>query len=53
MPGNSWRIGCGKKLGCINAVAPILDELKANRFYFSETVRSHVLNLVDEIESSE
>ena len=42
-----------KELGYIDAVAPILIELEANRFYISETVRRRVLNLVDEIEPSE
>ena len=42
-----------KELGYLNAIAPILDELKANRFYLSETVRHRVLNLVDEIEHND
>ena len=40
-----------KGFGHLNAVAPILDELKTNRFYFSEAVKRQVLSLVDETKS--
>ncbi len=41
-----------KALGHLEAVAPVLAELEANRFFFSEAVKREVLHLVDEKEVS-
>jgi predicted nucleic acid-binding protein len=39
-----------KLLGHLERVAPVLAELKANRFHFSEAVKHEVLIRVDKID---